>query len=282
MQHPDPVPIAVVLHQPSLLVDTLQLVLGLDQADGASRPADRLQVLHQLAKKEQPGVRQSREPQASVVGDQQRHHDLVHHLLDRGDEIQPADAGEVGLHEPEGVLPDGVGVIHHAVEAVEHGVPRLHRGRPAGAQPLVFGRLQSEQLPNGRVCQVELGQPKQGVVERPGDGVEVDQLFRQQSDGAGQNPDGLHPPVVEVLQVAPRARLPHGLVRGRELRGGQVIERLSHARGQASAAKSRGLDGRGLGWSGSLVGHDRANVRLREPRRARAHGGSGRVASQAV
>ena len=254
VQHPDAVAVGVVLDQPALLVDPLQLVLGLHQADGAAGAADRLEMLDQLLQQQHPGIDQPREPKSRILRDQQRDDDAVDHFFDRGDQVQPAHAGQVGLHEPQRVLPDRTGVVDHAVQPVEHRIPGLHRGRPAGAEPLVLRRLEPEEVVDPLVGEVELRHPEQRVVQRPGHRVEIDQLLGEEGDGAGQHPDRLHPAVGEVVHVPFDRALAHPHVRRRQLRGGQMVERLPHPRRQPRAAQARGLGGTQLG-QGRGIGH---------------------------
>ncbi len=255
VEHLYAVVVAVVFDQPALLVDALQLVLGLHQADGPAGSAHHLQVLHQRLQQQDPRVGQAGEPDTRVLSYQQRDHHVVHHFLDRGDQVQPPDPGEIRLDETEGVLPDGAGVIHHAVEPVEDRVSRLHRGCPAGSEPFVLDRVQPEEIADGRVAEVELGHPEQSVVQRPGDRVEIGELLGEQRDGAGEHPDRLHPAVVEVVHVPRDRARPHALVRRRQLGGREGIQRLPHPGRQARAAQSCCFGGGGLGRRGGAFGH---------------------------
>ena len=64
VEHLDAVSVGVVLDQAALLVDPLQLVLRLHQADGPAGPAHRLEMLHQLLEQKHPRVEQAGEPKS--------------------------------------------------------------------------------------------------------------------------------------------------------------------------------------------------------------------------
>src|SRR5439155_21988775 len=116
VQHREPVPGPEVLDQAPLLVDPLELVLGLDEAHGPSGPSERLQVSAQLAEEQLARVGKPLDPEYAILLQEQRHDRLAYHLLDRWHQVQSTDSGEVRLDELEGVLPHRASVVHQRVE----------------------------------------------------------------------------------------------------------------------------------------------------------------------
>jgi hypothetical protein len=90
MEHVDAVAAMIPLDQPALFVDPLELVLRLHHADAAPRPADRGEVPGQLAEEQLARVGQPVQPDPRILGVDQGHHHLVHHLLHRRHQVEAA------------------------------------------------------------------------------------------------------------------------------------------------------------------------------------------------
>ena len=223
-----------------------QLVFGLDEAHRAVGAAHRLELRGELLLQQLARVAQALQPQPGILCGEQRNDSLAQDLLDRGDQVEPADAGQVRFDELERVLPDRAAVVHQRVEAAEHRVPRAHGRGPALAQPGIFFRLEPQDRPDGRIGGVEIGQAHHGVVQDPDDAVDVVDFLGKQRDRAGKDADGPDDALHEIVQVPGRGSLAHAPERFRQVRRRRAVQRLAYAGGQPSASETEHLGGRGL------------------------------------
>ncbi len=103
------------------------------------------------------------------------------------------------------------------------------------------------------IGEVELRHSDQRVMQRAYDAVDVLDLLGKQRDGAGEDTDGLHLAIHEVIHVPGDGAVPHPLERPGEFVRGHMIERLADPGGQVRAPEAQRLGGRRLNsWCGVL------------------------------
>ena len=82
-------------------------VFRIDEADVAGGPAQRLGMVDQQLDEEVALVARQLDGEIGIMGEEGGHHIAHHQLLGQRRVMDAADAGEVRLHEMQGILPAG-------------------------------------------------------------------------------------------------------------------------------------------------------------------------------
>ncbi len=219
-----------------------------------------------IARLEQlPHVAAHVEMQIGVHAPERGDDDLGEEPLAGRHHVESADAGEVGLHEPQGVAPHRAGEIDQGIEAAEDGVVRVLARAPAFPEPPFLRIGQAENVPHGGVAEIEGGQPLDGLLQDQGDGVDVRELRRQDGEGTGEDANRVEHAVVEVDDVPGSGAFSQALDEPRNGGLRQAVERVLHLARQRQAGQSLLL---GDGQHSLCYGHHACRQGLRRAARA--------------
>ena len=243
VQHPQAVAPAQVARQLLLLVRAVAGVLGLDEADVPAAAPDDLQVIGDLLQEELADVDVGREPEAGIAAREQWEHLVGDDAVAGRPEVQPADAGQVGLEEPQGLLPHRAREVDDRVEPTEHRVDLALAWPPALLEPpfLVVGEAQH--VPHRRIGEVEIGESLERVLQREGRVADVRELLGEGGQRSGQDADDLDGVVAQVDQAARARPDVEAVEQGLKLGLGQSRERPVDAPRHPRAAQAQILDG---------------------------------------
>src|SRR5687768_13400133 len=113
-------------------------------------------MLQQILEQQISNVLRQLETDCRVLHQESRHYEIREQLHRRWCDVQPANAGEIRLHELDRVLPFGRRIIHDSIEAAEHWIRLAMRGCPAFAQPLLLDWGYTKNFLNLRHREVEV------------------------------------------------------------------------------------------------------------------------------
>jgi len=232
------VPVAKIPGQLRLFVWAAAGVLRLNEAQTLSRPADRLQVIEHFLHEQLANVFADGQLQLAIPGMQLGENDVADDVFTSGNQMQPANAAQVGFDEVKRVLPHRADKVDHRVQPAEDRVAFALARTPRIPQPGFLLRSQPQQVANGEVLHIQFRQTLEGIQDRQRNRMHVCQLAGKDRDRAGHDSYGVPLPVAKVDQVPAERLLADALDQLDQLGFGDFVKGLANPTSQAQSAQS--------------------------------------------